>query len=105
MEEDKLLLFSALLGFNPKTSDSSMKLGGFLLLVTLVTLSSVVQDLQAAVRPFRLFGESMQKAALSFLERRSQNVSQWRPVGAGEGGEEKREGKVFQARSHCRDPP
>lgn len=42
--------------------------------------------------PFRLFGESMQKAALSFLERRSQNVSQWEPVGAGKGGEEKREG-------------
>lgn len=45
-----------------------MKLGGFLLLVTLVTLSSVVQELQAAVRPFRVFGESMQKAALSFLQ-------------------------------------
>lgn len=59
MEEDKLLLFSALLGFNLKTSDSSMKLGGFLLLVTLVTLSLVVQELQAAVRPFRLLGESL----------------------------------------------
>lgn len=82
-----------------------MKLGGFLLLVTLVTLSSVVQELQAAVRPFRVFGESMQKAALSFLQRRSQNVNQWGPVGAVEGGEEKREGKVFQASSHCRGPP
>lgn len=59
MEGDKLLLFSALLGFNLKTSDSSMKLGGFLLLVTLVTLSSVVQELQAAVIPFRLLGESV----------------------------------------------
>lgn len=91
--------------FYSKTSDSSMKLAGFLLLVTLVILCLVIQELQAAVRPFRVFGESMQKAALSFLQRRSQNVSHGGPVGAGEGGEEKRERKVFQARSHCRGPP
>ena len=82
-----------------------MKLAGFLLLVTLVILCSVMQELQAAVRPFRLFGESMQKAAPSFLQRRSQIVSHGGPVGAGEGGEEKREGKVFPASSHCRGPP
>uniref|UniRef100_A0A5F9DEY7 WAP domain-containing protein n=1 Tax=Oryctolagus cuniculus TaxID=9986 RepID=A0A5F9DEY7_RABIT len=33
-----------------------MNLGGFLLLVTLVTLSVEVQELQAAVRPLQLFG-------------------------------------------------
>uniref|UniRef100_A0A452RE61 WAP domain-containing protein n=1 Tax=Ursus americanus TaxID=9643 RepID=A0A452RE61_URSAM len=33
-----------------------MKLGGFLLLVMLITLSSEVQQLQAAVRPLRLLG-------------------------------------------------
>ena len=66
--------------FYPKTSDSSMKLAGFLLLVTLVILCSVMQELQAAVRPFRLFGESMQKAAPSFLQRRSQIVSHGGPV-------------------------
>ncbi|CAD7667487.1 unnamed protein product [Nyctereutes procyonoides] len=33
-----------------------MKLGGFLLLVMLLTLSSEVQELQAAVRPLRLLG-------------------------------------------------
>ncbi|XP_004412540.1 PREDICTED: WAP four-disulfide core domain protein 18-like [Odobenus rosmarus divergens] len=33
-----------------------MKLGGFLLLVTLLTLSSEVQELQAAVRPLQLLG-------------------------------------------------
>lgn len=43
-----------------------MNLGGFLLLVTLVTLSSEVQELQAAVRPLKLLGKSMQKVALSF---------------------------------------
>ena len=62
-------------------------------------------DRKSAVRPFRLFGESMQKAAPSFLQRRSQIVSHGGPVGAGEGGEEKREGKVFPASSHCRGPP
>lgn len=36
-----------------KDSSSSMKLGGFLLLVALLMLSSEVQELQAAVRPVK----------------------------------------------------
>ncbi|MBV96288.1 Protein Wfdc21, partial [Eschrichtius robustus] len=55
-EEDKFQLFSSPAASLPKTSDSSMKLGGFLLLVTLVVLSSEVQELQAAVRPYKLLG-------------------------------------------------
>uniref|UniRef100_A0A8D1G9D2 WAP domain-containing protein n=1 Tax=Sus scrofa TaxID=9823 RepID=A0A8D1G9D2_PIG len=39
-----------------KDSSSSMKLGGFLLLVALLTLSSEVQELQAAVRPVKFLG-------------------------------------------------
>lgn len=45
-----------------KDSSSSMKLGGFLLLVALLMLSSEVQELQAAVRPVKFLGESLQKA-------------------------------------------
>lgn len=41
-----------------------MKVGGFLLLVMLITLSLEVQELQAAVRPLKLLGESRQKTAL-----------------------------------------
>nr|BAC81506.1 WDNM1-like protein [Rattus norvegicus] len=39
-----------------KSFSSRMKLGAFLLLVSLVTLSLKVQELQAAVRPLQLLG-------------------------------------------------
>ncbi|XP_057572679.1 protein Wfdc21-like [Hippopotamus amphibius kiboko] len=45
-----------------------MKLGGFLLLVALVTLSSEVQELQAAVRPLRLLDEQRPGACPSLPE-------------------------------------
>lgn len=45
-----------------------MKLGAVLLLVSLVTLSLEVQELQAAVRPLQLLGTSGQTVALFFLK-------------------------------------
>lgn len=45
-----------------------MKLAGFLLLVILITLSLEVLELQAAVRPLQVLGESGQKAAAFFFE-------------------------------------
>ncbi|KAK7829968.1 hypothetical protein U0070_003423, partial [Myodes glareolus] len=46
-----------------------MKLGAFLLLVSLVTFSLEVQELQAAVRPLQLLGKFGQKVpALSSAE-------------------------------------
>lgn len=47
---------------------SNMKLGAVLFLVSLITLSLEVQELQAAVRPLQLLGKSEQMAALFFLE-------------------------------------
>uniref|UniRef100_A0A667ISR5 WAP domain-containing protein n=1 Tax=Lynx canadensis TaxID=61383 RepID=A0A667ISR5_LYNCA len=40
-----------------------MKVGGFLLLVMLITLSLEVQELQAAVRPLKLLGSCIEECS------------------------------------------
>lgn len=59
-----------------------MKLVGFLLLVTIITLSPEVQELQASVIPLKLLGESRQNTVLFvfFLMRGPESWTSWPSV-------------------------
>uniref|UniRef100_A0A7N5JTH7 Uncharacterized protein n=1 Tax=Ailuropoda melanoleuca TaxID=9646 RepID=A0A7N5JTH7_AILME len=81
------------------TSDGSMKLGGFFLLVMLITLSSEVQQLQAAVRPLRVLGKSGREAAGSLHE----GAGEW---ASGDRGAQEEEGrKARRNETLVQEPP